>query len=67
MSLAVTDKTVARCTRCGREFVYLPDGHPLIDTLPPADWRPPSRKGDWQAPQCGGNLELTAEGLVDNT
>lgn len=52
---------VARCTKCGREFVTL--GGSDIDAYPPQGWQPPGGWGKWRgeagddiAPVCGGAI-----------
>jgi hypothetical protein len=48
------DRVVARCVRCGREFVTLPAGKIMIDPYPPQGSMP---RGDFIA--CLGRLEPT--------
>lgn len=52
---------LARCKKCGREFVLLPAAG-MTDGYPPPDMNP---RTDYPTDRvCGGELELTAAGRV---
>ena len=61
-------RVLARCKKCGREFVTLGSKAPKTDPYGDPDWkRPRSRHfeaGEW--PACGGEIELTPEGMAQD-